>query len=78
MKTDAELLQWFNDRLVWNSPTVVNELLRNGLFVREFAPQVSRERALCSCPASKACKTRYPGIAKSPIKLPSGPLLCCR
>ena len=48
MKTDGELLQWFNDRLVWNSPTVVNELLRNGLFVREFAPQVS-SRLIRAC-----------------------------
>ena len=45
MKSDAELLQWFNDRLVWNSPTVVNDLLRNGLFIREFAPQVSMHDA---------------------------------
>ena len=52
MKSDAELLQWFNDRLVWNSPTVVNELLRNGLFVREFAPQVSQGCGSCRCPSS--------------------------
>ena len=41
MKSEPELLKWFNDRLVWNNPAVVVELLRNGLFVREFTPQVT-------------------------------------
>jgi len=40
LKTDEELLGWFNERLVWNDQGVVTEMLKNGLFVRIFAPQV--------------------------------------
>lgn len=40
LKTDDELLDWFNERLVWNDQAVVTEMLKNGLFVRIFAPQV--------------------------------------
>ena len=40
LKTDEELLGWFNERLVWNDQGVVSEMLKNGLFVRIFAPQV--------------------------------------
>lgn len=40
LKNDEELLGWFNERLVWNDPAVVTDLLKNGLFVRIFAPQV--------------------------------------
>lgn len=40
MKTDAELLKWFRERLVWNDPAVVTDLLKSGLFVRLFAPQM--------------------------------------
>ena len=40
LKNDDELLGWFNERLVWNDPGVVTEMLKNGLFVRIFAPQV--------------------------------------
>ena len=40
LKTDDELLGWFNERLVWNDQGVVSDLLKNGLFVRIFAPQV--------------------------------------
>ena len=65
MKSDAELLQWFNDRLVWNSPTVVNELLRNGLFVREFAPQVSPGCGSCRCPSSWRSCTNGPSAVAS-------------
>lgn len=40
LKTDEELLGWFNERLVWNDQSVVSEMLKNGLFVRIYAPQV--------------------------------------
>lgn len=40
LKTDEDLLGWFNERLVWNDQGVVTEMLKNGLFVRIFAPQV--------------------------------------
>lgn len=40
LKTDDELLDWFNERLVWNDQGVVTDMLKNGLFVRIFAPQV--------------------------------------
>ena len=51
MKTDAELLKWFRERLVWNDPAVVTDLLKSGLFVRLFAPQMfmrGAEAALAS------------------------------
>ncbi len=44
LKTDDELLDWFNERLVWNDQGVVTEMLKSGLFVRIFAPQV---RMMC-------------------------------
>lgn len=40
LKTDEDLLGWFNERLVWNDQGVVTEMLKNGLFVRIFAPQI--------------------------------------
>eukprot|EP00884_Botryococcus_braunii_P019389 jgi/Botrbrau1/6133/Bobra.331_2s0028.1 len=40
MKTDEELMKWFRDRLVWNEPDTVIDLLKSGLFVRIYAPQV--------------------------------------
>lgn len=40
MKTDEELVKWFRDRLVWNDPDTVIDLLKSGLFVRIYAPQV--------------------------------------
>ncbi|CAL5218972.1 g727 [Coccomyxa viridis] len=40
LKTDAELLKWFRDRLIWNEPETVVDLLKNGLFVRLYEPQV--------------------------------------
>ena len=48
LKNDQELLGWFNERLVWNDPAVVTELLKNGLFVRIFAPQVLTRCMLCA------------------------------
>ena len=41
LKTDAELLKWFRDRLIWNEPETVVDLLKNGLFVRLYEPQAS-------------------------------------
>jgi len=40
LKTDEELMQWFRDRLVWNDPQQVRELVRSGLFYRIYTPQV--------------------------------------
>ncbi|KAK9861034.1 hypothetical protein WJX84_012365 [Apatococcus fuscideae] len=40
MKSDEELMGWFRERLVWNDPAVVMDLLKNGLFVRLYTPQV--------------------------------------
>ncbi|KAK9809195.1 hypothetical protein WJX72_011143 [[Myrmecia] bisecta] len=40
LKSDTELMEWFRERLVWNDPKVVIDLLRNGLFVRLYTPQV--------------------------------------
>lgn len=41
MKSDEELIGWFRERLVWNDPAVVMDLLKNGLFVRLYTPQVN-------------------------------------
>ena len=40
MKSEDELMRWFRDRLVWSDPGVVTELLKSGLFVRMYTPQV--------------------------------------
>lgn len=52
LKNDEELLGWFNERLVWSDTAVVTEMLKNGLFVRIFAPQVCCKAclpSLCIC-----------------------------
>ena len=46
MKTDDELEKWFRERLVWNDPSVVVDLLKSGLFIRAYEPQVSHTAAL--------------------------------
>lgn len=53
LKTDAELLKWFRDRLIWNEPETVVDLLKNGLFVRLYEPQVG----IPHFPAGPAPKT---------------------
>jgi hypothetical protein len=40
LKTDEELMAWYKERLVWSDPAVVNEMVKNGLFIRVYAPQV--------------------------------------
>ena len=57
LKTDAELLKWFRDRLIWNEPETVVDLLKNGLFVRLYEPQVGihlfrpipAPKSICCC-----------------------------
>ena len=39
MRSDEELIRWFRERLVWNDPATVTDLLKNGLFVRLYEPQ---------------------------------------
>jgi hypothetical protein len=41
LKSDEELMDWFRQRLVWNDPAVVKDLVKNGLFYRIYTPQVS-------------------------------------
>ena len=41
MRSDEELIRWFRERLVWNDPATVTDLLKNGLFVRLYEPQAS-------------------------------------
>lgn len=50
LKSDAELKEWFRERLIWDDPAVVLGLLRNGLFSRIYTPQVrcARDYALVS------------------------------
>lgn len=33
-------MDWFRQRLVWNDPAVVKDLVKNGLFYRIYTPQV--------------------------------------
>ncbi len=40
LKSDADLLQWFRERLVWSDAATVNDLLRKGLMARLYEPQV--------------------------------------
>ena len=40
LKSDADLAAWFRERLVWNDPDTVTDLLKAGLFVRIFEPQL--------------------------------------
>lgn len=40
MRSDADLLKWFRERLVWNDPAVTTDLLKSGLFVRLYEPQI--------------------------------------
>lgn len=40
LKSDTELMKWFRERLVWDDPEVVNDLLKKGLFMRIYEPQV--------------------------------------
>lgn len=40
MKSDAELAGWFKERLVWDNQETVIEMLKSGLFVRAYEPQV--------------------------------------
>lgn len=40
MKTDEELETWFRERLVWSDQSVVTDLLKSGLFIRAYEPQV--------------------------------------
>ena len=41
LKSDEELMDWFRQRLVWNDPAIVKDLVKNGLFYRIYTPQVS-------------------------------------
>ena len=40
LKSDEELVDWFQQRLVWDDPAVVVDLLKRGLFSRIYTPQV--------------------------------------
>ena len=40
LKSDEELVDWFRQRLVWDDPAVVQDLLKRGLFSRIYTPQV--------------------------------------
>ena len=42
MKSDAELADWFKERLVWDSQETVIEMLKSGLFIRAYEPQVQK------------------------------------
>jgi hypothetical protein len=40
LRSDGELLDWFRQRLVWSDSAVVNDLLKKGLFMRIYEPQL--------------------------------------
>ena len=78
LKTDAELLKWFRDRLVWNEPETVVDLLKNGLFVRLYEPQVGVEVVVfitypaCMPQISASCPCLSAHIARHQARRP-----CC-
>ena len=53
LKSDEELVEWFRQRLVWDDPAVVQDLLKKGLFSRIYTPQVDSYASRCS-PAFQA------------------------
>ena len=52
MRSDEELIRWFRERLVWNDPATVTDLLKNGLFVRLYEPQARTLVNIYICCAS--------------------------
>lgn len=40
IKNDTELLEWFRQHLVWSDPVIVNDLLKKGLLLRIYEPQL--------------------------------------
>lgn len=40
LKSDKELMRWFKERLVWDDGKSVDDLLKEGLFVRLYEPQL--------------------------------------
>lgn len=44
VKTDEQLREMFNERLVWNDPHVIAQLRMRGLVQRIYAPQVRRRQ----------------------------------
>ena len=40
LRTDEKLMEWFKERLVWDDTNLVLDLLKQGLFVRLYAPQI--------------------------------------
>ena len=40
-KPDGELRKWFHEHLIWDDPQVVNDLVKNGLFIRSYEASVS-------------------------------------
>ena len=47
LQSDEELVAWFRQRLVWDDPGVVQDLLRRGLFSRIYTPQVLVVHSFC-------------------------------
>ena len=39
-KADDELESWFFEHLIWDDPKVVNDLVKNGLFIRSYEASV--------------------------------------
>lgn len=52
MKSEEELMGWFRDRLVWSDAGVVTDLLKSGLFVRMYTPQVGSKAQNGCCRVS--------------------------
>lgn len=72
MKTDEELVDWFKDRLVWNDPSVVVDLLKAGLFIRAYEPQVIMRGILDEVEedASAAASSEQPKLGTAASELP--------
>ncbi|GAB4823201.1 hypothetical protein N2152v2_010247 [Parachlorella kessleri] len=52
LKSDEELMRWFRERLVWEEPGVVNDLLKKGLLARLYEPQIMVRGVLAAMSAA--------------------------
>jgi hypothetical protein len=74
LRSDGELLDWFRQRLVWSDSAVVNDLLKKGLFMRIYEPQVKQLGPWC--PSALCCALFTFTVPPSPTH-PSPTPRCC-
>ena len=72
LKTDEQLRQMFNERLVWNDSALTAQMRMRGLVQRVYAPQV--RLASCWVPAWR-CSQLLPRAAR--LRTACAPLAAC-